>query len=117
MIPIKTIGFGLCLILAGPAFANEKPRGTIKANAVVCATQSGIAAARAEMNEKQLQSLRCTIAPTDVLAHVLPPSGACDPYLFVAAAFPDKIVRYWISRADLDAHALRVISVDVDCPH
>jgi hypothetical protein len=115
MIPIKTIGFGLGLALAASAFANEKPQGTIKATAMVCTTQSGIEAARAGMNEQQLQSLGCTNIPTDLRVTVLPPSGACDRYLFVAATFPNKIVRYWISRDELDVHALNV-GVDVDCP-
>ena len=115
MIPIKTIGFGLCLILAGTAFANEKPQGTIKAKAVVCTTQSGIEATSVAMNEQQLQSLGCTIISTDLRVNVLPPSKACDPYLFVAATFPTKIVRYWINRDELEVHALYV-GVDVDCP-
>jgi len=116
MIPIKTIAFGLCLILTGTAFAIEKPQGTIKSNAVVCGAQSGIEAVRAGMNERQLQSLGCVNASTDLRVKVLPPSGVCDPYLYVAATFPDKIVRYWISRNDLDTHALDVIGVDVGCP-
>jgi hypothetical protein len=115
MIPIKTIGFSLGLVLVGSAFANEKPQGTIKAKAVVCTTQSGIEATRVAMNEQQLQSLGCTTISTDLRVNVLPPSKACDPYLFVAATYPNKIVRYWINRGELEVNALYV-GVDDDCP-
>jgi hypothetical protein len=116
MILLKTIAFGVGVILASTAFASEKPHGIIKAKTIVCTTQSGIEAVRAEMNEQQLQSLGCTILLMDLRVNVLPPSGACDPYLFVAATFPDKIVRYWISRDELDVYTFPVVGADVDCP-
>ena len=65
-----------------------------KANAVVYVTKSGIKATRTDMNVKQLQSLDCSPAPTNLRVDVLPPSVACDRYLFVAALLPDKILRY-----------------------
>ena len=115
MTPFKTISLGLGLALAGTASANAGPQGTLKAKAVVCTTQSGIEATHAEMNAQQLQSLGCTTIPTDLRVDVLAPSRACDPYLYVAVTFPDKIVRYWINGDELDAHALYVLGVGVDC--
>jgi len=115
MIMFRTISVSLGLVLAGTAFANAGLQGTIKAKAVVCATQSGIEATHAEMNAQQLQSLGCTTVPTSLRVDVLPPSRACDPYLFVAVTLPDKIARYWVSRDELEAHVLYMVDVGIDC--
>jgi hypothetical protein len=115
MIRLKAISVSLGLVLAGTAFANAGLQGTIKARAVVCATQSGIEATHTEMNTQQLQSLGCTTVPTSLRVDVLPPSQACDPYLFVAVTFPDKIARYWVNRDELEAHALYKGDVGIDC--
>ena len=112
---LKTIAFGLGLVLAGTAFANASPQSTLKANAMVCVTQSGIEATHTGMNVKQLLSLGCTIAPTDLRVDLLPPSKPCDFFLFVAATLPDKILRYWIRRDELGDRALNFAAADVDC--
>jgi hypothetical protein len=91
------------------------PQRTLKANAMVCMTQSGIEATHTGMNVKQLQSLGCTIAPIDLRVDLLPPSRPCDLFLFVAATLPDKILRYWIRRDELDDNAFNSATVDVDC--
>ena len=114
-----TISLSCGLVLAGStlmAAGPEKiPENKIKANAVVCATKSGIEATRADMNPKQLQSLGCSTAPTSLRVDVLPPSVACDRYLFVAATLPEKILRYWVRRDELDNQTLNVASDDADC--
>lgn len=107
------LSFGL--ILTGSAIVGASPQNKIKANAVVCVTKSGIEATRVDMNAKQLQSLGCSTAPTSLRFHVLPPSMACDPYLFVAATLPDKILRYWIRRDELDDQVLNVAGDEIGC--
>lgn len=96
------------LVLSGTA-AMSATENMIKASAVVCATKSGIEAARNDMNAEQLQSLRCTTTL------VLPSSGACDRYLYVAATLPDKILRYWIRRDELDDQVISSIRGDMQC--
>ena len=91
------------------------PENKIKVNAVVCVTKSGIEATRTDMNPKQLQSLGCSTTPTSLRIDVLPPSVACDRYLFVAATLPDKILRYWVRRDELADQTLNVASDDKDC--
>jgi len=110
-----TITLSCGLVLAGSAVMGASPENRIKANAVVCATKSGIEASRADMNAKQLQSLGCATAPTSLRFDILPPSVACDPYLFVAATLPDKILRYWIRRDELDGQVLNVVGDDGGC--
>lgn len=109
-----TITLGCGLMLASPVMG-ASPDNKLKANAVVCGTKSGIEATRADMNPKQLQSLGCSTASTSLRVDVLPPSVACDRYLFVAATLPDKILRYWVRRDELDDQTLTVASNDVDC--
>ena len=114
-----TISLSCSLVLAGStlmAASPEKiPENKIKANAVICVTKSGIEATRSDMNAKQLQSLGCSTAATSLRVDVLPPSVACDRYLFVAATLPDKILRYWVRRDELDDHTLTVAGDDADC--
>ena len=110
-----TITLSCGLVLGGSATMGASPENKIKADAVVCVTKSGIEATRADMNAKQLQSLGCSTAPTSLRFDVLPPSVACDRYLFVAATLPDKILRYWIRRDELDDHAFNVAGDDVGC--
>jgi hypothetical protein len=110
-----TITLSCGLVLAGSAIMAASPENKIKANAVVCVTKSGIEATRADMNVKQLQSLGCSTAPTSLRFDILPPSVACDPYLFVAATLPDKILRYWIRRDELGDQVLKLAGDDVDC--
>jgi len=110
-----TITLSCGLILTGSAAMTATLENKIKANAVVCATKSGIEATRSDMNPKQLQSLGCSTAPTSLRVDVLPPSVACDRYLFVAATLPDKILRYWVRRDALDNQTLNVASDDADC--
>ena len=110
-----TIALSCDLVLAGSAILGASPETKIKANAVVCATKSGIEATRADMNSKQLQSLGCSTAPTSLRFDILPPSVACDPYLFVAATLPDKILRYWIRRDELGDQMLSSAGDNVDC--
>lgn len=107
-----TIALSCGLVLAGPAAMGASPDNKIKANAVVCVTKSGVEATRADMNPKQLQSLGCSTAPTSLRFDILPPSAACDRYLFVAATLPDKILRYWIRRDELDDQVLNVAAAD-----
>jgi hypothetical protein len=103
------------LVLTGSAVTGASPENKTKANAVVCVTKSGIEATRADMNAKQLQSLGCATAPTSLRFDVLPPSLACDRYLFVAATLPDRILRYWIRRDELDDKALNGADDDAGC--
>jgi hypothetical protein len=110
-----TITLSCGLVLAGSAIVSASPEKKIKANAVICVTKSGIEATRADMNVKQLQSLGCSTAPTNLRFDILPPSVACDPYLFVAATLPDKILRYWIRRDELGDQVLKLAGDDVDC--
>ena len=110
-----TIVLSCGLMIAGPAVMGATLENKIKANAVVCVTKSGIEATRADMNPKQLQSLGCSTAPTSLRVDVLPPSAACDRYLFVAATLPDKILRYWVRRDELENQTLNVASDDADC--
>ena len=110
-----TITLSCGLILTGSAAMTATLENKIKANAVVCATKSGIEATRSDMNPKQLQSLGCSTAPTSLRVDVLPPSVACDRYLFVAATLPDKILRYWVRRDELDDQTLAVAGDDADC--
>jgi hypothetical protein len=110
-----TIALSCGLVLAGSAIMGASPENNIKANAVVCVTKSGIEATRTDMNTKQLQSLGCSTAPTSLRVDVLPPSVACDRYLFVAATLPDKILRYWVRRDELDDQSLTVASDNVEC--
>jgi hypothetical protein len=110
-----TIALSCGLVLAGSAIAAASPENKIKANAVVCVTKSGIEATRADMNVKQLQSLGCSTAPTSLRFDILPPSVACDPYLFVAATLPDKILRYWIRRDELGDQVLNFAGEDAAC--
>ena len=111
----RTIILSCGLMIAGSAIMAATPDNKIKANTVVCVTKSGIEATRADMNPKQLQSLGCSTAPTSLRVDVLPPSVACDRYLFVAATLPDKILRYWVRRDELDDQTLNVASDDKDC--
>lgn len=104
-----TILLGCGLVLTGSPIMAADPENKIKANAVICVTKSGIEATRADMNAKQLESLGCTTASTSLRVDVLPPSATCDPYLFVAATFPEKILRYWIRRDELDDQALDLV--------
>ena len=110
-----TIALSCSLVLASSAIMGASPENKIKANAVVCVTKSGIEATRADMNAKQLQSLGCSTASTSLRFDILPPSVACDPYLFVAATLPDKILRYWIRRDELGDQVLKLAGDDVDC--
>jgi hypothetical protein len=114
-----TISLSCSLVLAGStvmAAGQEKtPENKIKANAVICVTKSGVEATRSDMNAKQLQSLGCSTAATSLRFDILPPSVACDPYLFVAATLPDKILRYWIRRDELGDQLLNFAGDDVDC--
>ena len=110
-----TIALSCVLALAGSATMAASPVNKIKVDAVVCATKSGIEATRADMNPKQLQSLGCSTTPTSLRVDVLPPSVACDRYLFVAATLPDKILRYWVRRDELDDQTLAVAGDDADC--
>jgi hypothetical protein len=103
------------LVLAAPAVLGAIPENKIKVNAVVCVTKSGIEATRPDMNAKQLESLRCSTAPTSLRVDILPPSVACDPYLFVAATLPDRILRYWIRRDELDEQVLNIAGEDAGC--
>jgi hypothetical protein len=112
---ISTTVLGLALLLAGATLAHAKPHNTIKANAVVCVSQAGIEAARPDMNVKQLESLRCINVPTDLRVDVLPPSNSCDSFLHVAATMPDKIMRYWVNRDQLDDYALQLAEAGVTC--
>ena len=114
-----TISLSCSLVLAGStlmAAGPEKiPENKIKANAVICVTKSGIEATRTDMNAKQLQSLGCSTAATSLRFDILPPSVACDPYLFVAATLPDRILRYWIRRDELDDQVLNFAGEDANC--
>jgi hypothetical protein len=110
-----TIALSCGLVLVGTREVSASPENKVKANAVVCATKSGVEATRADMNAKQLQSLGCATTPTSLRIDVLPPSGACDPYLFVAATLPDRILRYWIRRDQLDDHVLNFAGEDAGC--
>jgi hypothetical protein len=112
---LGTIILSCGLVLAGSSIADANPENQIKAGAVICATKSGVEATRPDMNAKQLQSLGCSAAPTSLRVDVLPPSVACDRFLFVAATLPDKILRYWIRRDELDDQAFNVASDDVGC--
>lgn len=98
----KTIALSGCLVLAGTAIVAANPTNKIKANTVVCVTKSGIEATHPGLNPKQLHSLGCSTVSTDLRVDVLPSSGRCDPYLFVAATLPDKVLRYWIRRDKLN---------------
>jgi hypothetical protein len=111
----RTITLSCGLMLTSSAIMAASPENNIKANAVVCVTKSGIEATRADMNPKQLQSLGCSTTPTSLRVDVLPPSVACDRYLFVAATLPDKILRYWVRRDELDDQTLNVASDNIDC--
>jgi hypothetical protein len=115
MNPLKMIAFGLGLALTSTAIVNAKTHTTITANAVVCMTKSGIEAIRADMNAMQLQRLGCTNVSTDLRIDVLPPSVSCDPFLFAAIILPDKILRRWIRRDELDGRTLTLAGVDMDC--
>jgi len=108
------IALSCSLVLPGTAVMSAT-ENMIKANAVVCATKSGIEAARNDMNAEQLQSLRCTTTPTSLRIDVLPSSGACDRYLYVAATLPDNILRYWIRRDELDDQVISSIRGDMQC--
>ena len=115
-----TIALSCGLVLAGSTLLGaspetKTPENRIKANAVVCVTKSGIEATRTDMNAKQLQSLGCSNAPASLRFDILPPSVACDPYLFVAATLPDKILRYWIRRDELGDQVLDIAGDDVEC--
>jgi hypothetical protein len=110
-----SIALGCGLVVADSAIMAASPENKIKADAVVCVTKSGIEATCADMNAKQLQSLGCSTAPTSLRFDVLPPSVACDRYLFVAATLPDRILRYWIRRDELDAQALNVADDEGSC--
>ena len=114
-----TISLSCSLVLAGStvmaASPEKTPENKIKANAVICVTKSGVEATRSDMNAKQLQSLGCSTAATSLRFDILPPSVACDPYLFVAATLPDKILRYWIRRDELGDQLLNFAGDDVDC--
>lgn len=112
---LGTIALSCGLVLAGSATMAASPENKIKANAVICVTKSGVEASRADMNAKQLQSLGCSTAATSLRFDILPPSVACDPYLFVAATLPDKILRYWIRRDELGDQLLNFAGDDVDC--
>ena len=112
---LGTIALSCGLVLAHSATMAASPENKIKADAVICLTKSGIEATRADMNPKQLQSLGCSTAPTGLRFDVLPPSVACDRYLFVAATLPDKILRYWVRRDELDDQTLAVAGDDADC--
>jgi len=103
------------LVLAAPPVMGATLENKIKVNAVICATKSGIEATRADMNAKQLGSLGCSTAPISLRVDILPPSVACDPYLFVAATLPDRILRYWIRRDELDDQKLSTASDDTEC--
>ena len=109
-----TIALSCSLSLPGTAVMSAT-ENMIKASAVVCATKSGIEATRNDMNAQQLQSLGCTTTPTSLRIDVLPSSGACDRYLYVAATLPDKILRYWIRRDELDDQVLSASPGDVQC--
>jgi hypothetical protein len=111
----RTITLSCGLMIAGSAIMAATLESRIKENAVVCVTKSGIEATRTDMNPKQLQSLGCSTAPTSLRVDVLPPSVACDRYLFVAATLPDKILRYWVRRDELDNQTLNVASDDAHC--
>ncbi len=115
MNPFRTTVLGLALLLAGTTIAHPESQGMIKANGVVCISQSGIEAARPDMNAKQLESLRCTNVLTDLRVDVIPPSGSCDSFLFVAATLPDKIMRYWVRRDELNDYALQLSDKGVTC--
>jgi hypothetical protein len=108
------MALGCSLILPGTA-AMSATENMIKANAVVCATKSGIEASRNDMNAKQLESLGCDTTPTSLRIDVLPSSSACDRYLHVAATLPDKILRYWIRRDELDDQVISSIRGDMQC--
>jgi hypothetical protein len=110
-----TIALSCGLVLAAPAVMGATPENKIKANAVVCVTKSGIEAARTDMNARQLESLGCSTAPTNLRIDILPPSAACDRYLFVAATLPDRIVRYWIRRDELDDQVPNFTGQDAAC--
>ena len=112
---LGTIALSCGLVLAGSAAMAASPENKIKANAVICVTKSGIEATRTDMNAKQLQSLGCSTAVTTLRFDILPPSVACDSYLFVAATLPDKILRYWIRRDELGDQLLNFAGDDVDC--
>jgi hypothetical protein len=112
---LGTIALSCGLVLAHSATMAASPENKIKADAVICLTKSGIEATRADMNPKQLQSLGCSTAPTGLRFDVLPPSVACDRYLFVAATLPDRILRYWIRRDELDGQALNVADNEGAC--
>lgn len=99
---LGTFALACGLALAGTVPGKASPANTIKVNAVICMTKSGIEATRTDMNAKQLQSLGCTTTPTGFRIDILPPTGACDRYLYVAATLPDRITRYWIRRDELD---------------
>ena len=105
----------ICSLILPSTAVMSATENMIKANAVVCATKSGIEAARNDMNAQQLQSLGCTTTPTSLRIDVLPSSGACDRYLYVAATLPDKILRYWIRRDELDDQVLSASRGDVQC--
>ncbi|MFI5000899.1 MAG: hypothetical protein ACHQK9_13550 [Reyranellales bacterium] len=115
MTPFKTIGLSLGVVLTCTVAAHAGRQGTIKANSVVCMTQSGIEATHADLNKSQLESLGCATAPTDLRVDVLPASQSCDSYLFVAATLPEKVVRYWIKRDTLDDHAPDLADPSTDC--
>jgi hypothetical protein len=117
MQPVRTTTLSLALLPAGTVIAHAGSQGMIKANGIVCITQSGIEAARPDMTVKQLESLRCTNAPTELHVDVIPPSASCDSYLFVAARLPEKIGRYWIRRDELDNYAPQLSDTDVSCRH
>ena len=111
----RTTVLGLALLVAGTTLAHAKPHNTIKANVVVCKTQAGIEAARPDMNVPQLESLRCINVPNEYRVDVLPPSNSCDLFLHVAVTMPDKIMRYWVNRDQLDDYALQLAEVGVTC--
>lgn len=115
MKPFAMIAFGCGLVLAAPAVTGATPENKIRANAVICGTKSGIEATREDMNAKQLESLGCSNAATSLRVDILPPSAACDPYLFVAATLPDRILRYWIRRNELGDQVLNIAGEDADC--
>lgn len=115
MNPFGMMALSCGLALAAPAVMAATPENRIKVNAVVCGTKSGIEATRADMNAKQLESLGCSTTPTSLRVDILPPSVACDPYLFVAATLPDRILRYWIRRDELDDQVLNIAGEDAGC--
>jgi hypothetical protein len=111
----QTISLAIGLTLAGTAIAHAGPQGMIRAKVVICATRGGIEAVHPGLNVSQLQSLGCSNVDSDLRVDILPPSGPCDSNLFVAATLPDKVIRYWVRRDDLEEHGLFSQGEAVDC--